>query len=168
MNPNITRKTVKSTCKRHKILVIGDSHVRGLSEKISNCLDDTFSVFGITKPNADLETITSPIHLKTGNLTKEDLIIFLGGTKDISRNEAKKGLRSLRDFTQRTTNTNLILLGAPHRYDLSPQSCVNTEVKLYNKRLQSLVSASNHARVLSTPTERRHHTRHGLHLNKKG
>jgi len=62
----------------------------GLSKKISNCLDDSFSVFGTTKPNADIETITSPIHLKTGNLTKEDLIIFLGGTKDISRNEAKK------------------------------------------------------------------------------
>jgi len=41
-------------------------------------------VFGITKPTADIETITSPIHLKTGNLTKEDLFIFLGGTKDIS------------------------------------------------------------------------------------
>jgi hypothetical protein len=49
-NLNITRKTVNSMCSRHKILVIGDSHARGLSDKISNCLDDTFSVFGITKP----------------------------------------------------------------------------------------------------------------------
>jgi len=122
-------------------------------------------VFGITKPNADIEIITSPIHLKTGNLTKEDLIIFLGGTMDISRNEAKKGVHSLKDFTQRTTNTNFILLGAPHRYDLPPQTCVNTEVKLYNKRLQSTVSVSNHARVHSMSTERRHHTRHGLHFN---
>ena len=124
-------------------------------------------MFGITKPNADIEIITSPIHLKTGNLTKEDLIIFLGGTKDISRNEAKKGVCSLKDFTQRTTNTNLILLGAPHRYDLPPQSCVNMEVKLYNKRLQNIVSDSNHARVHSMSTVRRH-TRHGLHFNKKG
>jgi hypothetical protein len=61
-----------------------------LSEKISNYLDDSFSVFSITKPNANIETITSPTHLETGSLTKEDLIIFLGGTKDISRNEAKK------------------------------------------------------------------------------
>ena len=98
---------------RHKTLVTGDSHVRGLSKKISNCLDDSFSMFGTTKPNADPETITSPIHLKTGNLTKEDLIIFLGGTKDISRNDAKKGLRSLQDFTQRNINTNLILLEPP-------------------------------------------------------
>jgi len=104
------RETVKPESERHKILVTGDSHVRGLSKKISNCLDDSFSVFGTTKPNADIETITSPIHLKTGNLTNKDLIIFFGGTKDISRNEAKKGLRSLQDFTQGNINTNLILL----------------------------------------------------------
>ena len=42
------------------------------------------------------------------------------------------------------------------------------KVKLYNKRLQSPVSVSNHVRVLCTPTERRRHTRHGLHFNKKG
>jgi hypothetical protein len=82
--------------------------------------------------------------------------------------ETKKGLRSLKDFTQTMINANLILLGALHRYDLPASSCVNTEVKLYNKRLQSLVSTSNHVRVLSMPTERRHLTRHGLHLYKKG
>jgi hypothetical protein len=88
---NTTKKTVTSLCRRHKILIIGDSHVRGLSEKISNCLDDSFSVTGITKPNADIEAITSPLHPTTKNLTREDLIIFYGETKDISRNEAKKG-----------------------------------------------------------------------------
>jgi hypothetical protein len=168
MKLNTTKKTVTSACRRHKILIIGDSHVRGLSEKISNCLDDSFSVTGITKPNADIEAITSPLHLKTEGLTKNDLIIFYGVTKDISRNETKKGLRSLMGFAQRTINTNVILLGAPHRYDLPPSSYVNTEVKLYHKKLQSLMSTSNHhVRVLSVPTERRHHTKHGLHLNTK-
>ena len=155
-------------CRRHKIVIIGESHVRGLSEKISSCLDDSFSVTGITKPNADIEAITSPLHLKTDNLTKKDLIIFYGGTKEISRNETKKGLCSLKGFAQRTPNTNVILLGAPYRYDLPPSSCVNTEVTLYNKRLQSLMSTFNYAMVLNMSTERRHHTKHGLHLNKKG
>jgi hypothetical protein len=100
-------------CNRQKIIVTGDSHIRGLSDKVRNSLDDTFSVFGVTKPNADTREITSPVRLKTGNITKEDLIIFLVGTKDISRSEANKGLHSLKDFTQRPINKNLILLGAP-------------------------------------------------------
>jgi hypothetical protein len=48
-------------------------------------------VTGITKPNADTETVTFPLHLITDNLTKKDLIIFYGGTKGIIRNETKKG-----------------------------------------------------------------------------
>jgi len=59
--------------------------VTGLSEKISNCLDDSFSVIGITKANVDIEAITSPLHLVTDNLTKNDWIIFYGGTKDIRK-----------------------------------------------------------------------------------
>ena len=35
------KKTVTLACRRHKLLIIGDSHVRNLSEKISNCLDDS-------------------------------------------------------------------------------------------------------------------------------
>jgi hypothetical protein len=165
---NNSKKTVTVAHRRHKILIIGDSHVRGLSGKVSNSLEEAFSVTGITKPNADTEAITSLLHLHTDNLTKKDLIIFYGGTKDISRNESRKGLRSLKDFAQRTINTNVILLGAPHRYDVPSFSCVNTEVKLFNNKLQSLMSTFNHVRVFNILTERIHHTIHGLHLNKKG
>jgi hypothetical protein len=165
---NTLKETVTIAHRRHKILIIGDSHVRGLSDKVNNGLDDAFSVTGITKPNADIEGITSSLHLQIDNLTKKDLIIFYGGTKDISRNESRKGLRFLKAFVQRTVNTNVILLGAPHRYDLPSFSCVNTEVKLFNKRLQSLMCNFNHVRIFGTFTERIHNTDHGLHLNKKG
>jgi hypothetical protein len=96
------------------------------------------------------------------------MIIFCGGTRDISRNESKSRLSSLKEFAQRTNNTNAILLKAPHRYDLPPSSCVNIEVKLFNKRMRSLMTPFNHVKVVSISTEREHRTRHGLHLNKKG
>ena len=34
--------------------------------------------------------------------------------------------------------------------------------------MQSLMTPFKHAKVINTPTEREHHTRHGLHINKKG
>jgi len=162
------KKTKAMAYRNHKILIIGDSHARGLLEKVRNSLNDVFSVTGVTKPNATTEAITSPLHLSIDNLTKSDLIIFYGGTKDISSNESSKGLRSLIDFAQRTSNTNVLMLGAPHRYDLPHFSCVNTEVKLFNNKLQNHMSTFNHVSVLNIPTERSQHTTHGLHLNKKG
>jgi hypothetical protein len=59
-----------------------------------------------------------------------------------------QGLHFLKAFAQRTVNTNVILLGAPHRYDLPSLSCVNSEVKLFNERLQCLMLIFNHVRFL--------------------
>ena len=81
-----TKTSVSSTGRRNKILIISDSHVRGISERIRNYLNVPFNVTGITKPNANTESITSPSHFEAENLTKQDLLIFHGGTKDISHN----------------------------------------------------------------------------------
>jgi hypothetical protein len=102
------------------------------------------------------------------NLTKMDLIIFYGGIKDISKNESTKGFHSLKAFVQRTVNTNVMLLEVPHIYDLPSFSCVKTEVKLFNKKLYCLEFIFKHVRSYRFPTGRKHHTNHGLHLNKKG
>jgi hypothetical protein len=45
------------------IVLIGDSHIKTSLEKISNLLDDSYNMNGITKHNANLEVITSPIDL---------------------------------------------------------------------------------------------------------
>jgi len=37
----------------HKIVILGDSHARGLSSNVSNNLDDNYSVCGLVKPGAD-------------------------------------------------------------------------------------------------------------------
>lgn len=133
MKKNTTNSLVSSPCSKNKVLIIGDSHVRDLSVKIRNFLNVPLNVTGITKPNANAESITSSSHFATKNVTKKDLLIFYGGTKDISRNETSNGLKALRAFAHRTINTNVILLEAPYRYDLPPSSCVNTKVTRFNE-----------------------------------
>jgi hypothetical protein len=166
--PIIDKRYATKTHINHNLLLLGDSHIRGLAERIGCSLGNSFSVIGITKPNADINGITSSRYFSSDNLTKHDVIIFCGGTRDFSRNESKSGLCSLKDFAQRTSHTNVILLEAPIRYDLPHSSCVNIEVEKFNKKLRSLMTPFSHVRVISTSTERAHHTRHGLHINKKG
>jgi hypothetical protein len=38
--------------KKHKLVILGDNHVKGLSEKISSSFDSSYSVMGVSKPNA--------------------------------------------------------------------------------------------------------------------
>jgi len=80
MKQKTTKMLASSSSKRNKVLIIGDSHVRGLSEKILNHLNVPFNVSGITKPNADAKSGTSSSHFEAENVTKKDLLIFYGGT----------------------------------------------------------------------------------------
>jgi hypothetical protein len=59
-----------------------------------------------TKRNA----ITNAFNLKDENLTKKDVVIIFGGTRDVAKNETKDGLRTLSEFAKLTVNTNVIVL----------------------------------------------------------
>jgi hypothetical protein len=131
-------------------------------------LGNSFNVFSLVKPNSDLEKITVTAQSDINKLTKNDVVVVCGGSLNIARNDAKNGLRCLTHFVESNNNTNLIILEAPHRFDLATFSCVNKEVKLFNKRLQRSMMTFKHVKVLSMNTNREHHTKHGLHLNGLG
>ena len=104
--------------KRRKVILLGDSHIRGCSKKLADILGDSYSVIGLTKPNANIEAIAKTTNLNKEKLPKSDIMIFCGGTRDISKNEAKPGLKSLSQFVNSTNNTNMIVMCAPTRFDL--------------------------------------------------
>ncbi|XP_046681550.1 glutamic acid-rich protein-like [Homalodisca vitripennis] len=88
------------------------------------------------------------------------------GTNDVAKNEANEALTLITETLDRATNTNIILVDLPHRYDLASWSCVNKEVEKTNKRLEELSGKySNVTLVKSSKAERALHTRQGLHLN---
>jgi hypothetical protein len=73
--------------KKHKIILIGESHMKGCSEKLVNFLGSLYNVIGISKPNADLRLITSTTNMQLENLMKKVLVIVSGKTRDIAKNE---------------------------------------------------------------------------------
>lgn len=84
----ITKQVPDATNKKKcKIILIGDSHVRGCSEKLVNHLGSSYNITGISNPNADLKPITSTINMRLENLMKKALVIVCGGTKDTAKNE---------------------------------------------------------------------------------
>jgi hypothetical protein len=61
-------------------------------ERISNLLGDSYSVIGITKPDANLKAVTSSFNLKTEDYTMNYVVVICGGTVDVGRNETDTGL----------------------------------------------------------------------------
>ena len=95
-------------------------------------------------------------------------MIICGGTRDVARNEAKEGLRTISEFAKLTSSTNVIVTCVPQRFDLQPTSCVNQEVIAFNRKLQKTLKTHSHVHVCNMSTTRNHFTYHGLHLNSQG
>jgi hypothetical protein len=47
------------------------------------------------KPGADLQTIVNTSTKTVGKLTKKDVVVVWGGTRDVGRNETEKGLHQI-------------------------------------------------------------------------
>ena len=62
----------------------------------------------------------------------------------------------------------MIIMDAPHRFDLEKSSCVNKEVKVFTRELNKIMKGYNHIKVIDMSTKRHHYTQHGLHMNKTG
>jgi hypothetical protein len=64
------------------------------------------------------------------------VVVFWGGTKDVGRNETSVGLKHIQAFVKNSSHGNVILMSVPHRCDLDINSCVNKEVKVFNRKLR--------------------------------
>ena len=123
----------------HKIMMLGDSHARGLWSNVKSNLDDNYSVCGFFKPAVNTATQISLMTVDINLLMKYDLIIFWGGSNDVSKNNSQEGLKHLVNFVQSNNHTNIFLMCVPPRHDLPEWSCVNNEIKAYNRKLLKLM-----------------------------
>ena len=125
-----------SNKKQNKIISQGDSHARGCAQEVQHNLRCDFKVQGIVKPGANMEIIVNTSPKITRKLTKKDNVVVWGGTRDVGRNETKKGLHHMKNSVSNRNQTNVIVMSVPCRYDLDLKSCVNDEVKVYNRKLK--------------------------------
>ena len=78
------------------------------------------------------------------------------GANNISKNESFKELSYVTQFVQNRRNTNVIIMNALHRFDLEESSCVNKEMKVFNRKLNKLTKRYNHTEVIDMSTNRDH------------
>jgi lysophospholipase L1-like esterase len=119
-------------------------------------------------PGARLENITNLADEEVSTLRKSDAVIVIGGTNDVNKNETNVGTKHLRRFIKNRCNTNIMIVTAPHRYDLQETSCVNKEIEVFNRKLHKVVKTADNVIIIQADSNRNDFTHHGLHLNNSG
>ena len=62
---------------------------------------------------------------KIRHLTKKDIVVLLGGSIDVAKNNSQSAMKQILDLALNASHTNVIQLRVPHRHDLINESCVN-------------------------------------------
>jgi hypothetical protein len=156
------RNTIKCKKKKHGIIILGDSHAKGIANELQYQLGYVFEVQGIVKPGASAEFIVKS-NVNLSKLTHDDFCIIWG----VRTKQEKKSLCSLKDFMNKYNQTNIIVMCVPQRYDVERSSCVNQEVKVFNRKLKKYMRVYKNSQVIEIDSDRELYTKQGLNLNVK-
>ena len=88
----IQKKSHKQKETKHRVIVIGDSHAQGCAAEIKSNLDENFDVQGFVNPGTGLSAIISSAKRDIRQLSKQDVVVVWGGSKDVGKNETKQGI----------------------------------------------------------------------------
>jgi hypothetical protein len=155
-------------CKQHKVIMIGDSFIRGITDNVEMSISDRFGIYSLLHPGGNLDTILHSAYKASENLTKKDLIYVCGGTNDFISDTEGPNVDSILEFMQSNKHTNVIFANVPLRYDLSYYSQINENIRTYNRKIRETTQEHEQVALMELNTERKNHTRHGLHFNKLG
>jgi hypothetical protein len=132
---------------KHKVTIIEDSHLRDSVLNIKDHLSNNIEVFGFIKPGAGIGQILHSLEVEYTNLTKEDVIVFNGGSNDVGLNKLNSTLVQISTFIQVNNNTNIIVLDIPLRYDCFEYSQVNKEILAFNYKLRKIANLYEHVTI---------------------
>ncbi|KAG8305227.1 hypothetical protein J6590_074418 [Homalodisca vitripennis] len=123
--------------------------------------------------NASSDYILKNANSMAESLTKNDTAVLIVGTNDVTNCTPRHDRPAvtlpghLLRFIRANQYTNWVVVSLPHRFDLPPRCYTNKLVNQVNHRLKSLTKEGIKV-IDSRRLERKHFTRHGLHLDATG
>jgi hypothetical protein len=131
-----------------------------------NEINIDLSLSGEVRPGAKVKDVLKNCVRDCTVLGPQDHVVIMGGASDISRNETRNCINTLKTTHSALTSTNAVVLNIPARHDLVKESIVNKEIRKAN--VDKVCKRFSNVEVLEVDNiSRTCYTRHGQHLNKK-
>jgi hypothetical protein len=75
------------------------------------------------------------------NLKKRDVFVISAGATNMYGNNTNEALMNIIKFIQNNDNTNIMILGIPHRRDLFEYLCLSRAFQVFNKKLKKVANS---------------------------
>lgn len=127
--------------KKHKVVLIGDSNIKGCVFNLKSLLNNSYELYIVIKPGATTFELKESAKEEIDRLSYDDVIIISYGINDYEASNLSLTLQNIINFIKSNNQTNIIMMHLPYRYDLPNSTTVNNAITLLNRKLQKLVKA---------------------------
>ena len=127
-----------------------------------------YYLFSLVQPGSNSNILKESVKETVEQLSMNDFLVISSGINDFDSDNFTSAFQNIRNYLMSITNTNILLLNIPYRFDLPNYLTVNKKILMLNKKLQKLVRLLPHTKFLNSNNDRHLFTRHGLHRNKLG
>ena len=107
---NVCNKEKCSLSKKHRIILIGDSNIKGYVCNLKPLLSSNYELYSVVKPGSTTNELKETAKKETSQLSHDDLIVICSGTNDNELNELSFTLQNITNFVKNNNHTNIILI----------------------------------------------------------
>ena len=112
---NSLNKIAHVSNKLRKIVLIGDSHIKGFANLLQSMLNKKYSLFSLIKPGSNSSILKDSAKEIVKQLSQDDLLVISIGTSDLDN--FSKTFQNLRNYLENLNHTNVLLMSIPYRFD---------------------------------------------------
>ena len=117
---------------KHKIILIGDSHIRGFANSLKSLLNSDYDLYCILKPGSWSDELLTSATEEINGLSHDDLVIVCSGSNDYELNNFSLTFRNIKKYLITNNHTNILVMNIPLRYDLPNSVSINKCISALN------------------------------------
>ncbi|XP_018915299.2 retrovirus-related Pol polyprotein from transposon gypsy [Bemisia tabaci] len=151
-----------------KVTVLADSHGAEMYNHLKQLLPSTVDLQVLYYPGETFNSVLRNVNSKNLRFHKDDILIVIAGSNNLSPSISISKSKSQFDLSGlKSLENEVIICEIFPRYDLKGNESIAAPINLH---LRSQLAEKKNIQFLksSSVLERRHFTRHGLHLNSIG
>jgi hypothetical protein len=126
---------------KHRVLLVGDSHIRGYGGNLTSILSKNYVIYSVVKPGSNSCKLKVSAKEEMNCLSYNDILVICYGSNDYELNEFSMTLRNISNFIQTNNHTNIAVLNVPFRYDLLNVNSVNNSISILNRKINKSLSS---------------------------
>jgi hypothetical protein len=131
--------------RKNRILLVGDSHIRGYASTLKPLLNNNYDIYGVFKPGSGTSELSESAKDIADQLTLNDVIVICSGSNDYDRNDFSRTFLNIKDYLLHNNHTNIIVMNVPFQYDFPNSFAVNEKISVLNKKTPEIIqSLSSH------------------------